>query len=446
MSISIEEFRQQKINGLEKTAYGFSNFGGNLVYATISSFATLFYTDSVGIAAATVGTMMLVARIFDAVSDVAMDGIIDKTHRKQGQAKPWYIWSLIPLVLSLVLVFALPASWGNTAKIIYMYVTYIWSAVFCYTASSLAAVSMQSLMTGASKERMELNAVYQVFGFVSIILVNMITGNLANQIGWFNLSLIYAGIATVFLSITAIFCKERKHLVNSEETKEEIKNTVTFKEGLPLLLKNKYAMIILVLSILNYVTVGSFNAGGVYYAAYIYGQPGLFGLMTLAGMLPTIILSSTIPFLGDKFGKRNVLVAGYILQGIGYMIIQLKGDILPVMILGLVIKGAALAAVAGLLIPMIGDVIEYGEINTGKRLDGLTNAVATCGVKVGTGLGSALVGWILAWGGYMAGADVQTSSAIFAMKLLVGGIPAVCGILGFVIALKFDIDKKISRS
>ena len=79
-------------------------------------------------------------------------------------------------------------------------------------------------------------------------------------------------------------------------------------------------------------------------------------------------------------------------------------------------------------------------------MDGLTNAVATCGVKVGTGLGSALVGWILAWGGYMAGADVQTSSAIFAMKLLVGGIPAVCGILGFVIALKFDIDKKISRS
>ena len=130
MSFTIDQFKHQKISGLEKVSYGLSNFGGNLVYATISSFATLYYTDNVKIAAATVGTMMLVARIFDALSDVAMGGLIDKTHRKQGQAKPWYIWSMIPLVLSLILIFALPSSWGDTAKVIYMYVTYIWSAVF----------------------------------------------------------------------------------------------------------------------------------------------------------------------------------------------------------------------------------------------------------------------------------------------------------------------------
>lgn len=443
MSITKEEFKQQKINRVEKISYGFSNFGGNLVYATISSFATLFYTDSVGIAAATVGTMMLVARVFDAISDVAMGGIIDKTHRKQGQAKPWYIWSMIPLVLSLVLVFVLPASWGNTAKVIYMYITYIWSAVFCYTASSLAAVSMQSLMTGANKERMKLNASYQIFGFVAIIVVNMITGDLAQKIGWLKLSMIYAVIATAFLAVTVIFCKERKHLVVREENEEKTQHKVTFKEGLPILLKNKYAMIILILSILNYVTVGAFNAGGVYYATYIYGHAGLFGIMTLAGMLPTIILSSVVPYFGAKFGKRNVLAAGYAIQTIGYAVIQFWGGHLPVMIVGLVIKGAALAAIAGLLIPMIGDVIEYEESKTGKRLDGLTNAVATCGIKVGTGLGTALVGWLLAWGGYVAGAAIQPDSAVLSMKLLVGGIPAVCGIAGFIIARKFDIEEKV---
>lgn len=445
MSITKEQFNQIKIGKVEKLAYGMSNFGGNLVYATISSFATLFYTDSVGIAAATVGTMMLVARVFDALSDVIMGGIIDKTHRKSGQAKPWFIWSLIPLVLSLVFVFALQAAWNETVKIIYMYITYIWSAVFCFTANSLAAVAMQSLMTGESKERMGLNASSQIMGFISIIAVNMVTSNLAAKIGWLKLSVLYAFIATIMLLITAVFCKERKHLIGDVERSEKKVQKITLREGFPILIKNRYTMIILVLSILNYITVGTFNGGGVYYATYIYHEPGLFGLMTLAGMFPTIILSSMIPYLGNRFGKRNVLMAGFLLQGVGYGLIQLWGTIFSVMICGLIIKGVALAGVAGLLIPMIGDVIEYGEMCTGKRLVGLTNSVSTCGLKVGTGIGSALVGWMLAWGGYIAGASSQSESSMFSMKLLVGGIPAICGIAGFIIAFFFDIETKLKE-
>ena len=441
MGYTKKDFENQSIRKTEKLAYGFSNFGGNLVYATVSSFATLFYTDSVGIAAATVGTMMLIARIFDGVSDVAMGNIIDKTHRRSGQAKPWYVWSLLPLVLSLVLVFAAQPTWGNTTKVVYMYITYIWSAVFCYTANSLAAVSMQSLMTGNKKERMKLNASYQMCGFICIIAVNIVTSNLASQIGWLRLSVIYAIIATFCLLFMVISCKERKQLVVSEE-KEPEKVKISLKEGLPLLLKNRYAIIILILSILNYITVGTFNAGGVYYATYIYGNAGLFGLMTMAGMLPTIILSAVVPILGAKYGKRNVLILGYVLQTIGYGVIQIGGTKLPIMIAGLVIKGAALAAVAGLLIPMLGDVIEYGEKTTGKRLDGLTNAVATCGVKIGTGLGAALVGWLLEWGNYVAGATVQAREAILSMKLLVGGIPAICGLVGIFVAFLFDIENK----
>lgn len=167
--------------------------------------------------------------------------------------------------------------------------------------------------------------------------------------------------------------------------------------------------------------------------------------MTMAGMLPTIILSSVIPSFGAKFGKKNVMLTGYLLQTIGYGIIQFFGQTLPLMIVGLVIKGIGLAAIAGLLIPMIGDVIEYEAAKTGRRLDGLTNAVATCGIKVGTGLGSALVGWILALGGYVANAAVQSSSSIMSMKLLVGGIPAICGILGVIITLGFDIEKKMKE-
>lgn len=441
MTLTKEQFKNQKIGTGEKLAYGVSNVGGNLVYATISSFATIYYTDSVGIAAATVGTMMILARIFDAFSDIAMGTIIDRTHRKSGQAKPWFVWSIIPLVISLILVFILPASWGNTAKVVYMYVTYIWSAVFCFTANSLSAVSMQSLMTGSQNGRMGLNASYQIFGFITIILVNMITSNVAAKIGWAKLSVVYAILATICLVITAVVCKERKHLIIEEQNEECKQRTISIKEGVSYLLKNRYVIIVLVLSILNYITIGGFNSGGVYYATYIYNNPALFGLMTLAGMLPTILLSSLIPALGKKFSKRNVLAAGYLLQGAGYLIIQFEGTVLPVMILGLVIKGAGLAAVAGLLIPMIGDVIEYEEKKSGVRLDGMMNAIATCGIKVGTGLGLAMVGWLLQFGGYIQRAEVQSASTISMIKLMVGGIPAICGFLGFLLAIKFDIER-----
>ena len=444
--MTIQEFKNEKIGMAERLAYGCANFGGNLIYATISSFASFFYTNSVGIAAATVGTMMLVARVFDALSDVMMGDIIDRTHTKQGQAKPWYTWSVIPLALSLVLVFALPASWGNTAKVIYMYATYIWSAVFCYTANSLSAVAMQSLMTGSSEERMKLNASYQILGFICIIGVNMFTSNLAEAIGWMKLSVIYALVATVFLMITVFLCKERKHIVTDRNELQNEDHKVTLKEGLPVLLSNRYAIIILILSILNYITIGAFNGGGVYYATFIYGNGGLFGLMTLAGMLPTILLSTVIPHFGARYGKKNVLAAGYLLQMIGYGIVQFFGTALPLMIVGLVIKAAGLACVTGLLIPLIGDVVEYGELTSGLRLDGLTNAISTCGLKVGTGLGSAFIGWFLAWGGYAAEAAVQSESALFAMKLLVGGLPAICGLLGFLIALAFDIEKKLASA
>ncbi|MCD8300298.1 MAG: MFS transporter [Clostridiales bacterium] len=107
-------------------------------------------------------------------------------------------------------------------------------------------------------------------------------------------------------------------------------------------------------------------------------------------------------------------MTGYVLQAIGYGIVQFFGTNLIFMIIGLAIKGVALATAAGLLIPMIGDVIEYGERKTGKRLDRLTNAVATCGIKIGTGLGAALVGWMLAWGNYVANAAVQAGKLLSA--------------------------------
>ncbi len=425
----------------EKLSYGLANIGGNMVYTTISSFATLYYTNSVGIAAATAGTMMLIARLFDGISDIFMGGIIDKTHTKMGQAKPWFMASIIPLILSLILVFSVPESFDYGAKVVYMYLTYIFSAVICYTANVLAAVAMQALMTGNLKERMKLNAIYQMMGFVIIIVLNMVTEKVYTSVGWQTMSYIYAAISAACLIIAGIVCKERKHNCVVEDVRVKTEKKVTFREGLPVLLKNKYFWIILILSIINYISIGTFNGGGIYFCMYVLGNGAMFGLMTLAGMGPTIICTAFVPQVAAKIGKRNTIALGYALQAVGFVITFMANSALPLIIAGLVLKGIGLAGVAGLLIPMIGDVIDYGEKQSGLRLDGLTNSVSSIGTKLGTGLGSALVGWVLAWGAYNGAAEVQVASALVSMRVLVGGIPAICGILGVVFSLMFNIEK-----
>ena len=127
--MTMEAFNHQKIGMLEKLAYGMSNMGGNICNTAIASFITLYYTDSVGIAAATVGTMLLIARIFDAISDIVMGTVIDRTNTKWGQARPWFILSILPFALSTILVFAVPDGMSTLGQTIYMYVTYIFTGV-----------------------------------------------------------------------------------------------------------------------------------------------------------------------------------------------------------------------------------------------------------------------------------------------------------------------------
>lgn len=432
------DFMKSKLKKREKIAFGFGNLGGNLIYVTVGSFATLYYTDSVGISAAVVGTMMLITRLLDGVVDVFVGWLIDKTHTKYGKAKPWYLFSIIPLIVSFILVFNVPQYLGMNSKILYMYVTYIFCAIIGFTTFSMAYFTMQNLMTGNVKERISLTAISNIFGFISIILINMLTAQIATSVGWGKMAIIYSIIGFICLIIGSA-CKEKY----SPEAvgKETEGHKVPLKVALPYMLKNRYFIIVIILGVINYLSLTTTNGVGVYYAINILGNPGLFGLLTLVGMLPTILFLPFVSKISGKFGKRNVLTFGYITHLVGYGIAFVANATLPIILTGMVIKGIGLAMISGLLLPLVGDVIDFGEMKTGVRLDGITNSAITVGQKVGTGLGGALVGWALAIGGYQAGLAHQGASALMAMRLLFAGIPAVAGILGIIFAATFTIEK-----
>ena len=113
-----------KVSLGEKICYGVGDIGANLVWTTVASFLTIYCTDVAGIAAGVVGTLMLIARLFDGVSDLFMGIIIDKTNTRWGKARPWIARLCIPLAVCTVLMFSVPSAFAGKAQIAYMFLTY----------------------------------------------------------------------------------------------------------------------------------------------------------------------------------------------------------------------------------------------------------------------------------------------------------------------------------
>lgn len=141
-----------KINILTRLAYGGGDVACNVVYGMIATLLTLFYTDYAGVSVATVGLVMLISRFFDGGSDVVMGFIVDRTHSKWGQSRPWILWMSLPYALSAILLFSIPHT-NATIQFLYIFVTYNFCTTVCYTAINLPYGSLSAMMTRDSKER-----------------------------------------------------------------------------------------------------------------------------------------------------------------------------------------------------------------------------------------------------------------------------------------------------
>ncbi|MCD7843267.1 MAG: MFS transporter [Clostridiales bacterium] len=121
----MQEEQQQKLSMAEKFAYAMGDCGANVYVAVTSTFLTALYTDTAGIAAAAVGTMMLATRVFDGGSDLIMGAVVDKTKTRWGKARPWLLWSAPLMAIGFILLMNIPSGFSSGGKLVYAYVTYI---------------------------------------------------------------------------------------------------------------------------------------------------------------------------------------------------------------------------------------------------------------------------------------------------------------------------------
>ena len=441
---------QQKLKLSEILGFGVGLLPGT-ANALLAAFLTMFYTDSLKMAAGAVGTMLLVSKLFDGITDLIAGNLIDKTKTKWGKARPWLLWLSVPLGISLALIFFVPINASATGKIIYAFLTYNLFSSILYTMVGVAGNTMMPLMTQNGAERGKLAVVALLFGLGGTILGMSATFPFIFAMGgdvraWRIVFCVYGAISTLGLLLSFLFTRERVQSVESVAAANDAKaaqTKMTFKEGLKNFVKNKYFLfalfVVLMMNLANNVNSGS----QTYFYKYAMNDPMLTTKLNLVNLVPTIL---SVLFLAQpclKFlGKKKSVYLGASLQAVSYAIrgIAAMNGNMTLLVAGTVLGALATGPLAIPVNLLVADAVDYGEYITNKRIEGTGSAIVSFSQKVTSGLAAALVGWLLQWTGYVA--DTQQSAATLAgINTMFAWLPMailVAIMLGYVLIYRYD--------
>lgn len=417
--------------------------GAGLILSIIGSYLTLYYTDSVGLSAAFAGTMMLVCRIFDGVSDILMGLLIDNTHTRIGKARPWFLISFVPLTLSFLACFFVPANLSDPGKKVYAIATYFLMSVVFYTVNNIAYHAMLQRFSLTSQDRSSVSAVRSMIT-VTICLVAGIATPLylgshdeALQSTWTGIIMAYAVISTVFLLLTAIGIKEK--LPGNEDFKQHHR-TGNSKEAVKAVLKTRYFWIAAGVSIF-YFTSSNLTGMAYYFARDVMHNGAIQSIISLISVFPMVLGAPFAVMLINRLGKRKVLICGLTISVVASLMILIDPENVVLVLASTFIKCLGIVPISTAATTLAGDIADYVQMKDGVRSEGVTTSTYTVGVKIGAGLGSAIVAWALAIGKYDGAASVQAPSALTAMTVTTAVVPAVLYILCIVLLLFWDIEK-----
>ena len=439
-----------KLGMLERIAYGMGDFGGNLIYTAISSFLLVYYVSVVGIPSAAAGSILAISKIFDGVSDLIMGRIVDKSNSKRGKALPWLIRMSIPMGICSVLMFTIPANFGPTAKIIYAFITYNLVSTIFYTGYNVPYATLQGLMTLDSYERGLLGNFRMMLATAGTLLVNNVFTRIAQAVngggeevlyayqkGWTVAAIVMAVgfIAVSFIPFT--LCKERVKQDNGGEGEKG----PSVMESLKSLLKNKYWVLEVIFLFVLYFMMSTMFGSQFYYMQYVVGNVGAFGTVSsIVQIFQIALMLLAAPFLMKKFGKRVTALAGMGASLLGYVLTALAGTNIPFLIVANAVKGAGFGLGAATMWGLLQDAITYGQWMTNVQAVGMGNAASSFTMKIGSGIGTAALGWILAAGNFDAAPE--SASSIAALGWAYIWVPIIACAIGVVCLIFFDLDKK----
>lgn len=440
----------------EKIGYGFGDMASSSFWKVFSYYLPFFYANIFGLSMVDAGLLMLITRIWDAVSDPMMGIIADRTHTRWGKYRPYLLWIAAPFSICGILLFTTP-DWGYAAKLVWAYVTYILMMTI-YTAINVPYGSMLGVMTDDSKEKTVFSSFRMFFAYTGSFISLLIWEPLCNAFGGYDTTrgwqwamICVAGGVFVLFLLCFLMTKEHLHTVSKVSVGKDLKMLVRNK---PWWLMIGAALCSNLFNTVRGSTVAFFFTD-VLGTKYQLTIPALgVSLLLFAGLFLTIGeicnmvgVALAVP-ITNKLGKKStfimVNVCLIVLSVLFFFVPVTNGGVWTMLVLQVVIS-IFTGIQSPLIWSMYADVSDYAELKYQTASTGLIFSSASMAQKFGGAVGGAAVMWLLAACGYVADAEagfVQPDSAVTCLKMLMSFIPALVSVLAITVTYFYPLTTK----
>jgi len=423
----------------EKAGYAIGDFGFNLYWANISAFLLIFYTDVMGLAAGAVGTMILVTKLVDAVTDPLMGAMADRTRTRWGRFRPYLLWGALPLAAAGVLTWTVP-DLDQGGRLLWAYATFT-LMMLAYTVMSMPYSALSGVMTADSQQRTTLVSFRFIAAFAGTTLVNWLTLDLVEwlgrgdeALGWQLTLGLYGVIAAA--TFATVFLTTRERIAPSPTQASAVRQDIAD------LLHNRPWLVLFVLALVIMVTIVMRSGSLVYFLKYYVGRPELTGTFLGVYSVALAVGAALTPVMTRYVDKRRLMA--WLMVGVGVLSCAMyfvpPGQIWWLFAINTLI-GLLLGPKSPLAFSMYADCADYTEWKTGRRATAMTFSAATFSQKLGGALASAVIAWVLAALGYVAN-EAQSDASRQGIALLLTVIPGVVALLAAWVMRFYPLDDR----
>ena len=398
---------KRSLTGKEKFAYGIGAVGKDMVYMLSASYILYYYQDIMGVSAAAMGAILLIARVFDAFNDPIMGVVVAKTRTKWGKFRPWLMIGTLTNAVILYVMFSAPPSLDGAGLTAYAAIFYIlWGVT--YTMMDIPYWSMVPAFTESGKEREGLSALARSCAGVGSAIISIVTVKMVSalghafggdessyeRIGYSKMALIVALIFIVFISITCIFIKE-KSTVDME--------TASIKDMFRALIQNDQAITMVVAIVMVNAALYVTSNLVIYFFKYDF-SPDIwednYTLFNVAGGgFQILAMMLLFPLLRKFMNTMKIFYTCFIMAFSGYAILLVEAFFLKENVYFLLIPAFLIMSAIGMLNVVItvflANTVDYGELKNNRRDESVIFSMQTFVVKLASGVAAFVAGIVL---------------------------------------------------
>lgn len=412
-------------------AYAGGDAANNLTFSMTSMFLLLYYTDVVGLSAGVAGVILLVVRIWQAVTDLVAGRVVDQTNTRWGRFRPYFLVGGTPMMLLGIVLFSVPGTLSAAGAAAFALASY---AAFglAYSFVNIPYGSVAAAMTDVPEERARLSSYRAVGTAAATIVLTFVISPQIESSGDLQRSftVTMAVFAAVGIALYLVLFRTVR------ETAERDSAPVSLRQTLAAIRLNRPLLVLCVSAVLVLTGLFVLQTTQVYYARDVLGNANYTIALTVMTVTGQLAMVPVVPRLAGRFGKKASYVGAGLVAAAGGVGIAVAPPSVPaVAIAAFLVYGLGIAAVQALMWALESDTVEFGEWAGGVRTEGSNYATLSFTRKVGQGIGGGIAAWSLGASGYVATVTTQSPEAVDAIRYITGLAPAVFVGLGALVML-----------